>query len=332
MALIDIKNLCINLRTEIGWVKICEGLDLSINEGEILGLVGSSGSGKSIIAKALIGMYDSSINVSFDSYRFADTELINLTPRERQKFIGENIALILQEAKLSLDPSLPIITQMKKALPNRLFEGPWYKFFFWKKRAVNNLLHKVGIKDTKKIMRAYPNELSDVLCQKIIIAIAFGRKPKLIIADDPISSMTSVSELQILRLISSFNKNNKATFLFITNNMSSSANLMTRINMFYCGQIVEEGPTEQIIKKPKHPFTESMVNAIPDPNHKLCHKAKLSVLAGDAPECTNVPIGCRLGPRCPYADKKCNIMPQLTKLKNSSYRCHFPLNMEDNND
>jgi|SRR5574344_15689 cationic peptide transport system ATP-binding protein len=331
MLLLDIRNLSIDLRTDLGWVNVCKDLDLSINEGEICGLVGSSGSGKSIIAKAITGMYGSNMRVHADRFRFNDLDLTNLNWHERRKIIGHNIAIILQEAKSSLDPSLSIYNQMLEALPSSSFSGPWYKWFLWKRRTVNMLLHKVGIKDTYKVLKSYPHELSEVLCQKVIIAMAFGRKPKLLIADDPISSMTSISQLQILRLIDSFNQNTKSTVLYIANDLGPASNLMNRINMLYCGQIIESGSSEQIINHPRHPFTESLLNAIPDFNSRFKHKGKLKVLAGDSPEFTNIPIGCRLGPRCPYADKECNVMPNISKLKNGYYRCHFPLNMEDEN-
>ncbi len=329
MAFLDIKNLCVDIRIDKVWVNICSNLNISINEGEVCGMIGSSGSGKSIIAKALTGMYGPNMRVHTDSFRFNDIELNNMPSLMRRKVIGENIAIILQEARSSLDPSLPIITQMKRALPRKAFDSPWYKSLFWRKKTVNNLLHRVGIKDVNKVIHSYPYELSEVLCQKIIIAMALGRKPKLLIADDPISSMTSISQLQILRLIASFNKNSKVTVLYMTNDLAPSLKFMDKIYMLYCGQIVETSTSKELVARPKHPYTESMLNAIPDYNKNLRHKCKLKVLEGDPPEFTNIPIGCRLGSRCPYADKECNVMPGITKYKHGSYRCHFPLNIKD---
>lgn len=331
MAFLDVKNLCIDMRTESGWVNICSGLNISVNESEVCGIIGSSASGKSLIIKALSGIYGSDMKVHIDSFKFNDVELTNLTPHKRRKIIGSNIGFILQDARSSLDPSLNILSQMKKALPSKAFDGPWYKRLFWRKKAINNLLHRVGIKEVNNVINAYPHELSEVLCQKINIAMALGRKPKLLIADDPISSMISIAQLQILRLLASLNKNNKTTILFLTNDMSRALNFMDRVYMIYCGQIVESASSAQIISSPKHPFTESMLNAIPDYNKKIGKKCKLNVLEGDPPEFSRIPIGCRLGPRCPYADRECNIMPELTKYKHGSYRCHFPLNMEDDN-
>ncbi len=332
MALLEIENLSVELLTNKGWIAICKALDLVINEGEICGMIGSTGSGKSLIAKAIMGMHANDLRVHADRFKINDVEISHLSLHERRKIIGQNIAMIFQEARSSLDPSKTIEEQMCVALPDSACPSKaWYKRFFWRKQVANNLLHKVWIKDTQKILKSYPYQLSEVLCQKVIIAIALGRKPKLLIADDPISAMTSISQLQILRLISSFNQNNKGTVLYITNDLGPCANLMDKINILYSGQIVESGSTEQILNRPRHPFTESILYTIPDFNHNIKRKTYLKVLKGDAPEFYNMPIGCPLGTRCPYADRECNITPPLTKMKNGYYRCHFPRNTETDN-
>ena len=326
--LLDIRNLSIMLRMETEYLQVCKGVDLSINEGEICSLVGSSGSGKSIIIKAIMGMYGHDMKVTVDNFRFMNCDLTNVDVNTRRKILSREIAIIFQEARASLDPALPVGTQMKNSLSYRSFDDKWYRLPFWKNRTINNVLHKVGIKDTKIILRSLPHQLSEILCQKIIIAMALARKPKLLIADSPISGMTSSSQLQILKLFHSYAENQKGTLLYITNDLGPASNLMDTIKMLYCGKIVESGSQEQVINNPHHPFTQSMINAIPDFNRQQKIKTRFDVLGGDPPEFTRTPIGCPLGPRCPYADKECNSMPPITKVKNGYFRCYYPLNME----
>ncbi len=327
MPLIEIRNLSVSFKKEDNTtVDICKNFDLVINEGEICGLVGSSGSGKSVIIKAIAGIYDNTCIVKYDRFRFGNTDLVSLNQQERRRFLSRNLAVMLQNGRSSLDPHLTIKAQMKENLTKSARPDKWYKRFFWRGREINILLHKVGIKDTKAILNAYPHELSEVQCRKVMIAIALGRKPRLLIADDPISSMTSLSQLQILRLLDSLNQNNHVSILFVTNDLGPSANLMDRIYMIYFGHIMEQASTENILTKPKHPFTEFMLNAIPDLGTGIRRKSLLKIPFGDTPDFQHPPIGCPLGNRCPYADRECNLFPKITKVKNGFYFCHFPLN------
>lgn len=332
MALLDIRNLQIDLRTpDRGWITICKNLDLSLNEGEICGLIGDSGSGKSIIARAIVGMYGSSYQVKFDRFRFDKIDLTFASVSQRRRLLGANIAFIFQEANASLDPNMTILEQMKEALPSSAFTEKWYRRLFWKKRTINSLLHKVGIKTPEKILKLYPYELSEVLCKKIVIAMALGRKPRLLIADEPISNMTTVSQLQILRLIASFNQNSHTTVLYICNDIIPVGNLLDRINVIYGGKIIESNVTNQILSAPHHPYTCSMLDTI------ACYlsqskKTKLHVLGGEPPELGRLPKGCVLGPRCPYADKACIKEPPMLKCKGGTVLCRFPRNMENAND
>ncbi|MGN1394769.1 MAG: oligopeptide/dipeptide ABC transporter ATP-binding protein [Succinivibrionaceae bacterium] len=331
MSLLDIRNLSIKIKTGHGEITICDNLDILINEGIIYGLVGSSGAGKSLIAKAIIGMFGNNTIVTSDKFSFLDNDLTNMPIKKRRKFLSNYVSIISEHAKENLDPNKTIGSQMREAIPNNVFNEAWYKWPFWKYRFVNMLLHKVGIKDTRRLMHSYPNELSEILCQKVAIAIALGRKPKLLIADNPVSTMTSNSQIQILRFIDSFNKNNHGAVLYVANDFYPVANLMDKIMMLYCGRIVEYGSTEDIINHPHHPFTQSMLDAIPSLNKKIKFREPLKVLKGEPPVFGNLPIGCRLGLRCPYADRECNIEPKVTRTKKGFYCCHFPLN-KDNND
>ncbi len=330
--LLDIRNLTIRIRTERGYVKVCQGFDLSVGEGEICSIVGSSGSGKSLIIKAIMGMYGNDIRVKTDSFKFRDMDLTGLSVDEQRRILSNEVAIIFQEGRNSLDPTLTVGAQMRATLRPGDFDDKWYRRPFWRRRAVNNILHKVGIRDTRRVLGALPGQLSEILCQKIIIAMALMRKPKLLIADSPISGMTSTSQVQILKLFQSYIENNSGTLLYATNDLGPASNLMDTIKILYCGEIVESGPRDQIINHPHHPFTQSMLNAIPSYISHNSVKKQFDVLKGDPMELTKRPAGCPLGPRCPYADRECNVPPPVTRFKNGFCKCYFPLNVEKDNE
>lgn len=330
MPILDIKNLTIEIGTSQGKVKAVDRFSITLNEGEIRGLVGESGSGKSLVAKALVGITKENWYVNADRLKVCDVDLLELTPRERRLFLAENIAMIFQEPTSCLDPSLPVGEQLIEIIPNRVFEGKWWQRFFWRKKHAKALLHRVGIKDHEKVMNAYPQELSDGICQKVMIAMAIAVKPRLLIADEPISSMEATTQAQILRLLEKMNKVSRTTILLISNDLDAIANLANNISVMYCGQMVESGPREQVIQNPHHPYTAALLHSAPDFSQNLPHKSKLDALPGAIPSLQHLPIGCRLGPRCPYAQKMCVQAPKINQAtRGHYYHCHFPLNMEE---
>ncbi len=332
MPLLDIRNLTIEIDTSEGRVKVVDKLSLTINEGEVRGLVGESGSGKSLVAKALVGITKNNWHISADRMKICDINVLELTPRERRHFIAENIAMIFQEPVSCFDPSVPVGDQLIEAIPNRVFEGKWWQRIFWRKKHAKALLHRVGVKDHEKVMNAYPHELSDGICQKVMIAMAIAVKPRLLIADEPISAMEATTQAQILRLLDKMNVVNHTTILLISNDMDAIANLADSISVMYCGQMVETGSREVMLKSPHHPYTAALLNALPDFSQDLPHKSKLETLPGSIPSLQHLPIGCRLGPRCPYAQKLCVQTPHVNQsTKGHLYYCHYPLNMEEAN-
>ena len=330
MPILDIKNLTIEIGTSQGKVKAVDRFSITLNEGEIRGLVGESGSGKSLVAKALVGITKDNWHVNADRLKLCDVDLLELSPRERRLFLAENIAMIFQEPTSCLDPSLPVGEQLIEIIPGRVFEGKWWERLFWRKKYAKALLHRVGIKDHEKVMNAYPQELSDGICQKVMIAMAIAVKPRLLIADEPISSMEVTTQAQILRLLEKMNKVSHTTILLISNDLDAIANLANNISVMYCGQMVESGPREAVIASPHHPYTAALLHSAPDFSQDLPHKSKLETLPGSIPSLQHLPIGCRLGPRCPYAQKMCVQAPKIAQAtRGHYYHCHFPLNMEE---
>ena len=202
MPLLDIRNLTIEFMTADGPVKAVDRVNLTLSEGEIRGLVGESGSGKSLIAKAICGVTKDNWRVSADRMRFNDIDLLRLSPRERRRIIGHNVSMIFQEPQSCLDPSERVGRQIMQAIPGWTYKGRWYQRFRWRHARAIELLHRVGIKDHKDIMRSYPYELTEGECQKVMIAIALANQPRLLIADEPTNAMEPTTQAQIFRLLS----------------------------------------------------------------------------------------------------------------------------------
>ncbi|WP_294612615.1 oligopeptide/dipeptide ABC transporter ATP-binding protein [uncultured Gilliamella sp.] len=329
MALLDIRNLTIEFITSDGLLRAIDRVNLKLSEGEIRGLVGESGSGKSLIAKAILGVTNNNWKISADRFHFNNIDLLSLTPKQRRKVISANISMIFQEPQSCLDPSMKIGEQLIDAIPRRTFKGHWWQRLFWRKNRAIELLHRVGIKDHKEILKSYPFELTEGECQKVMIAIALANQPKLLIADEPTNAMEATTEAQIFRLLASMNQNMGTTILLISHDLQMITRWTDRINVLYCGQTVEIADSEALFKSPYHPYTQALIYAIPDFGKAMPHKSPLNTLSGVIPSLEHLPIGCRLGPRCPYAQKKCIQTPELIAIKDHSVACHFPLNTDE---
>lgn len=328
MPVLDIRHLTIEIETPGGLVKAVDRMSFTINEGEIRGLVGESGSGKSLVAKALVGLKKDTWRISADRMRLGNIDLLQLSPKERRRVIARDIAMIFQEPSTCLDPSEPVGKQLMDSIPSRAFEGKWWQRFKWRKKQAIALLHKVGIKEHTKVMRRYPYELTDGECQKIMIAMAIAAKPKLLIADEPTNDLDPITQAQILRLLSRMNQLNNTTIILIGHDLTTITQWATRITVMYCGQSVESADTPKLLTAPKHPYTVALLKAMPDFTESINHKQKLQSLPGSIPPLQSLPIGCRLGPRCPYAQRQCVEIPQPVRIKNHKFNCHFPLNLE----
>ena len=330
MPLLDIRHLTIEIETPQGMVKAVDRMSLTINDGEIRGLVGESGSGKSLVAKAICGVTKDQWHVSADRLRLGNIDLLELPARERRHVVGKDIAMIFQEPSTCLDPSEVVGHQLEEAIPPASFSGSWWQRLNWRKQHSIALLHKVGIKDHRRVMDSYPYELTDGECQKVMIAMAIANRPRLLIADDPTNDLDPITQAQIFRLLSRTNQLSNTTILLISHDLTLVTRWADRITVMYCGQSVESGNREQILTTPHHPYTDALLRTMPDFSREIPHKSKLETLPGSIPPLQHLPIGCRLGPRCPYAQRKCVEVPRTQKVKNHKFACHFPLNMENN--
>jgi len=333
MALLDVRNLSIDIETAQGKIRIIDKASFSIVDGSIHGLIGESGSGKTLIAKAILGLYGSNWTITVDRLFLGQTDLTKLSPKNRRKILGKEISMIFQEPSSYLDPSQKIRTQIESVLPKKT----WKQYFrgILKKLGHSNLppsrrlqikelLHKVGIQNDVAVLNSYPHHLSEGVCQKVMIAMAIANSPRLIIADEPTTSMEAVTQSQIFRLLYKLNQLNNTTLLILSNNFANTSNISDYMTLIYCGQTVESGSYKQIIESAMHPYTQAMIKTIIHTGDSQGHKEQLYTLPGNIPSSNQLPIGCRLGPRCPRAQRNC-VQNPVTMIQNGhSYQCHYP--------
>ncbi len=325
MNLLDIRNLSIELESNNQKILAVDRVSLSMKEGEVRGLVGESGSGKSLLAQAIMGVLDDKWHVHADRFHWRGIDLLRLSIEERKAILCQDIAMIFQEPMACLDPTTTIGEQLAEAIDDKQLSG-----FFWQKQqqrkaAVIALLHKVGIKKHNQCIKSYPHQLTEAICQRVMIAIALASRPMLLIADEPTAAMESTNQGQIFRLLASLNQLKNMSILLISHDLENITHWTNTITVMYSGQFVEAGTTEQIFKTPLHPYTRALVDSSPKANLQLPSKSRLMTLPGSIPILQHLPIGCRLGPRCPRAQQACVIAPSVSNYHGHKVSCHFSL-------
>ncbi|MEE2001602.1 ATP-binding cassette domain-containing protein [Alkalimonas sp. MEB108] len=329
MLLLDIRNLTLELETSQGLIRAVDRVSLSLREGEIRGLVGESGSGKSLIAKAIVGVLNQRWRIKADRFHWCGVDLLQLPFDQQRKIIGRDIAMIYQEPSKCLDPTALIAEQLHESIPNQLLKGGWWNRARQKRKKAIALLHKVGIKEHQSVLESYPYQLSEGVCQKVMIAMAIAKNPKLLIADEPTTALEASTQAQLFRLISSLNQLKGMSVLLISNELDSIARYTHRLSVLYCGQLVESGETARLLAQPFHPYTDALIKSVPEFQPDLAPKSQLYALPGSIPTLQHLPVGCRLGPRCPNARKECVHTPALERKQHHFYSCHFPLQYKE---
>lgn len=331
MPLLDVRNLTIELDTQEGRVKVLEKVSLTINAGEIHGLVGESGSGRSLLAKAVLGVLGPKWTIIADRMMWDGKNLLEMSPKQRRCLMGSDIAMIFQDPSGSLDPVKTIGSQLIESMtPNKAVP-------FWRRSKDTYLnaqkwLHKVGIKSPKSLMSCYPWELSEGECQKVMIAMAVSNHPRLLIADEPTNSVELNAQAQIFRLLSQLNQLQNVSILLISHELETLVQWCDHLTVLYSGQVMESGPTQEMVAFPFHPYTKALLKNLPEHTGKIRHKSFLPTLQGSAPSLQHLPTGCRLGPRCPEAQRNCVKQPNLEHQKDRYYACHFPFKEDQDAD
>lgn len=316
--ILEINNLHTYFYTEDSLVKAVEGLNLSVKKGEALGLVGESACGKSVTASSVMRLIQPPGKIVSGEIIFEGKDILKLSQNQMQKIRGNDIAIIFQEPFMALNPVYPIGFQVGEAI--RFHSRKISKASQEKK--VLDLLTKVGIPDPEARVNDYPHNLSGGQAQRALIAMSLACDPKLIIADEPTTSLDVTIQAQIMDLLLNLRKEGNFTFILITHNLALCSEVVDRIAIMYAGRIVELAKTEEIFKNPLHPYTQALFSSIPKGD---CIKKKLKVIEGSVADPANKSSGCYFNPRCPI--KKNNCLAQYPEYREISpghwVSCHY---------
>jgi oligopeptide/dipeptide ABC transporter ATP-binding protein len=295
--LLEVRDLETSFFTEHGIVKAVDGANLSIESGEIVGLVGESGCGKSTLGVSIMGLVPPPGKIVRGEIRFKGENLLKKNAEEIRKLRGCQISMIFQEPSTSLNPVFTVGNQILEAI---LLHQDVDKAEA--KKIMVGLLGLVGIPDPERVQKFYPLDLSGGMQQRIMIAIAIACKPSLIIADEPTTSLDVTTQTQILNLLKGIQKELNTSILYITHNLAVICQLCNKVGIAYAGDIVEFASKKVCFKEPKHPYTIKLFNAIPRVDKKL---DKLETIPGNIPDPTNPTKGCKFSPRCEFSMKIC---------------------------
>ncbi len=305
--LLNISNLNISFQSEAGTVHPVRGVDLKVNEGETVALVGESGCGKSVTALSVLQLLPTP-PARFDSgsIQFLDKDLFKLSEPEMQRMRGNDIGMVFQEPMTSLNPILTIGDQIAETilLHNNISQKQT-------KEKVLDILDKVAIPSPEKRIDQYPHELSGGMKQRVMIAMAISCNPKLLIADEPTTALDVTIQAQILELLENLQKETGMAILLITHNLGIVAEHANKVAVMYAGKIVEESATEYLFEAPAHPYTRGLLNSLPN----FSSGNRLNPIPGTVPDPTNLPNGCAFQSRCSDALPHCGERePSFLKL------------------
>ncbi len=305
MSLLDVRHLRTAFATSRGEVRAVDDVSFSINRGETLCLVGESGCGKSVTALSILRLISSPGRITGGEILFDDLQLLTLTESEMRKIRGNDIAMIFQDPMTSLNPVFTAGEQIAEAI--RLHRKVSRREAW--NQAVEGM-RNVAIPAPELRARSYPHELSGGMRQRVMIAMALACDPKLLIADEPTTALDVTIQAQILELLDDLRRDRNLGLLLITHDLGVVAETADHVAVMYAGQIVEHAPVEELFSRPRHPYTEGLLRAVPRlTSTKLQKRLRLETIEGVVPNPLDWPEGCRFGPRCRHQEPACGRGP-----------------------
>ncbi len=289
-TVLDVRGLETHFFTRDGVVKAVDGVDLTVDKGEILGLVGESGCGKSVTSMSILRLIQDPGKIVDGTVHFHGEDLLELSEKEMRSIRGDRISMIFQQPVGSLNPVFTAGSQIAEVY--KIHEGIKTKEGYV--RAVD-MLRKVGIPDPEQRVKAYPHELSGGMAQRVMIAMALAAGPELLIADEPTTALDVTIQAQILDLMREIRDEFDTSIILITHDLGVVAELADRVAVMYAGEIVEEADVETLFADPKHPYTQGLIGSIPVAGAR---RDWLEVIPGRVPNLIDLPSGCRFAPRC----------------------------------
>lgn len=317
--LLEVRNLKTHFKLKNETVTAVDGVSFYVDKNETLGIVGESGSGKSLTSLSILRLVPRPGKIVDGEILFEGQDLLVLSEREMRDVRGKLISMVLQDPMTSLNPVFDIGNQISESISTH----------FKEKRntlvsEVIDLLRKVKIPAAEKRLSAFPHQLSGGMKQRVVGAIAIACQPRLLIADEPTTSLDVTIQAQYLQLLKELQAEYGMALIFITHDFGIVADICDRVAVMYAGQIVESASVEAIFDSPAHPYTAALLRSVPKLDQKL---DRLEIIPGQPPRPGKFPKGCRFAPRCPHADQKCSQQePPRVKLGSQhEVKCWYPL-------
>ena len=289
------------------------GVSFDVAEGEILGLVGESGAGKSLTVTSILGLLRAPARVVGGTAEFEGADLLHLSPRARQRVLGSRIGLVVQSPRTSLDPLAQVGTQMIRV--QRFHTGRSRREAAAEAEA---MLAAVGIPDPARRMAAWPHELSGGMAQRVIMALALINQPRLLVADEPTTGLDVTVQAQILDLLAASVRQRQIGAIIITHDLGVVAQYCDQVAVMFAGQVMEQGPVRAVFAAPAHPYTRALLDSTPE-------RLQLGRRRDDGapPDLAHLPSGCLYRERCRQAEAKCLEPPPIVTVDGQAARCHF---------
>ena len=320
--LLQVRNLRVEFNTRRGSLTAIDDVSFDIAQGEVLGVVGESGAGKSLTGMAIIGLLEPPGRVAAGEILLEGERIDNLAPEAMRKVRGRRIGAIFQDPLTSLNPLYTIGRQLVETIQTHLAMSHDEA----RKRAIA-LLAEVGIPAPERRIDHYPHQFSGGMRQRVVIALALCANPKLIIADEPTTALDVSIQAQIITLLKKLCRENGTAVMLVTHDMGVIAETADRVAVMYAGRIVEIGPVQDVIHDPQHPYTVGLMGSIPAVGQET---ERLPQIEGSMPRLNAIPAGCPFNPRCPRAFDRCRVeRPQLAPAGHSRAACW--LHVEEQN-
>ncbi|HET7297216.1 MAG TPA: ABC transporter ATP-binding protein [Burkholderiales bacterium] len=314
---LEVQDLKTHFFTRAGVVRAVDGVSFEVRPGEVLGLVGESGCGKTVTGFSILGLVDPPGRIVGGRIIFEGTDLLQLEEHALRQIRGARIAMVFQDPMMTLNPVLRIDTQMVEAV-----RAHQHMDSNAARRIARETLERVGIPSPESRLRSYPHQFSGGMRQRVAIAIALLHRPKLIIADEPTTALDVTIQAQILYEAQKLCRESGTALIWITHDLSVVAGLADRICVMYAGRIVEQGSVDEVLDAPLHPYTHGLIGSVPSRNRR---GAPLAQIPGMTPALINLPPGCAFRTRCSRAQARCSEQPELKPHHARLVRCFYPL-------
>jgi peptide/nickel transport system ATP-binding protein len=306
-ALLEVRDLYLQFKTSRGDLKALNGITFDVAKGEVLGLVGETGCGKTVTGLTILRLLARSARITRGEIILEGTDLLKLPKAEMEKARGSQIAMIFQDPSSSLNPVFSVSEQMVRVIRRHTrISRPAAK------QHAASMLEAVGLPDVERILESYPHQLSGGQQQRVMIAMALSCHPRLLIADEPTTALDVTIQAQILKLLRQLQKEFDISAILITHNLGVVAQTCDRLVILYAGRVVEVGTTRQVFKNPQHPYSRGLLASVPNPGSR---GKKMSVIPGVVPSNPGALPGCPFAPRCEFVMERCRQeVPALISL------------------